>query len=178
MTTYPVWSAGEWVDLPVPISGDEAVVVPNVNAVVYRSTDRADVLLQRRDKPNEPVRGLLEIPGGRWRAGEKPDEAVRREVMEETGVTVLAVAGAIRMRSHGPETTTAGGVPAAVVVGTGGAYPSLHVVFECVGDGDPRGVPGEVADPRWWPTDEVRRLLAEEPESFVSVTHTILEIVL
>lgn len=178
MTTYPVWSGGSWVDVPVPVSGGEAVVVPNVNGVVYRSADRNDVLLQRRDKPGEPVRGLLEVPGGRWRAGESPDEAVRREVLEETGVRVLAVAGAVHHEQHGPEIATSGAVPAAIVVGRRGAYPSLHIVFECVGAGEPRGVPGEVADPAWWHVGDVRNQLAQHPGAFVSVSATILRMVL
>lgn len=176
--TYPVWSGERWVDVPIPVSGDEPVVVPNINAVVYDTADRRCMLLQRRDKPDEPVRGLLEIPGGRWRAGESPDEALRREVYEETGVTLLAVAGALRHETHGPEVLTSGGIPAAVVVGRGGGYPSLHVVFECVGEGTPRGVPGEVAEPRWWPVTDVVDLLAARPEEFVGVTRTILGIVL
>ena len=176
--TYPVWGGDGWRNVPIPVSGDEAVVVPNINGVVYRSPNRTEVLLQRRDKPGEPVRGLLEIPGGRWRAGERPDEALRREVREETGVRVLAVAGSIRHRTHGEHVATTGAIPAAVVVGREGSYPSLHVVFECVGEGEPQGVPDEVADPRWWPIDEVRRLLADEPSQFIGITQTILEIVL
>ena len=50
------------------------------------ASNRRRILLQRRDKPGEVVRGRWEVPGGRWRAGERPDVAVAREVEEETGV--------------------------------------------------------------------------------------------
>jgi 8-oxo-dGTP diphosphatase len=36
----------------------------------------------------EPGKGLWALPGGFMDAGEMPDEALRREVMEETGVAV------------------------------------------------------------------------------------------
>jgi 8-oxo-dGTP pyrophosphatase MutT (NUDIX family) len=164
---YPVWTGSEWIQLPVPVSGGEPVVVPNVNAVVYRGPDRRFLLLQRRDKPGEVVRGRLELPGGRWRAGESPDTAIVREVAEETGVQLTAVAAAIERTEHEPDIATATARPLAVVVGIEGAYPSLHVVFECYGEGEPRGVPGETAAPAWWPVDDVRDLLNRTPEAFV-----------
>jgi mutator protein MutT len=41
-------------------------------------------LLVRRGR--EPARGLFAFPGGRVEIGETPEEAVRRELMEETAV--------------------------------------------------------------------------------------------
>ncbi len=85
---YPVWTGKEWIQVEIPAMEGEALVVPNVAAVAY-SEDRSRLVLQRRDKPGEAVRGRLEVPGGRWRAGESPEEAVLREVFEETGLTVV-----------------------------------------------------------------------------------------
>ena len=78
--TYPVWVDGGWLDVKVPEMGGEALVVPNVAAIVLNES-RTAMILQRRDKAGEPVRGKLEIPGGRWAAGESPDVAVAREVL-------------------------------------------------------------------------------------------------
>jgi 8-oxo-dGTP pyrophosphatase MutT (NUDIX family) len=130
--------------------------------------------MQRRDKPGEAVRGRLELPGGRWRAGEAPDAAVEREVAEETGVTVLAVSGAIGEVRFGERVACRVAHPVAVVNGIDGAYPSLHVLFECLGTGEPRDVPGETADARWWPLDDVERQLVTEPEGFVWQTRAML----
>ncbi|MHA2161945.1 MAG: NUDIX hydrolase [Candidatus Thorarchaeota archaeon] len=55
--------------------------IPGVGAVVV-GTD--GVLLARRDK--EPGRGLWSLPGGGVEIGETQNDAVRREVEEETGV--------------------------------------------------------------------------------------------
>ena len=171
---YPVWDGQTWIDLPVAESGGEAVVVPNVAGIVYRGDERAEMLLQRRDKPFEAVRGRLEIPGGRWRAGEAPDAALAREVLEEAGVMLTSVGGAIVRIRLEPQVAFSVARPLAVVNGMEGAYPALHVLFECHGEGEPRPMTGETADPRWWPVDEVRAHLAADPSDFVWHTRAML----
>ncbi|SFM93412.1 NUDIX hydrolase [Thermodesulforhabdus norvegica] len=54
-----------------------------VGAVVIRDKK---VLLVRR--ANEPSKGLWSIPGGLVRTGETLEEAVKREILEETGIPV------------------------------------------------------------------------------------------
>ncbi len=164
---YPVWTGSDWVEMPVPTSENEPVMVPNVVAIVFKESSRNEMLLQRRDKPGEVVRGRLELPGGRWRAGELPDVAIAREVQEETGVTLLAVSGAVEHRTIEPHVSFGVARPVAVVSGADGAYPALAVLFECHGTGTPRPQLGETADPRWWPVAEVLEWLAERPEEFV-----------
>ena len=53
-------------------------------AVIVDETDR--LLVVRRSK--EPARGTLDLPGGFCDCFETGEEGVRREVMEETGLTV------------------------------------------------------------------------------------------
>jgi len=57
-----------------------------VGAVVMRGEE---VLLVKRGR--EPSAGIWSIPGGVVRLGEPLEEAVRREVMEETGIRVRPV---------------------------------------------------------------------------------------
>ncbi len=171
--TYPVWVSGGWVDVPVPEMGGEVLVVPNVAAIVLSDGGRV-MLLQRRDKPGEPVRGKLEVPGGRWGAGEAPEAAVAREVYEETGIKLVTPVAGVRHLDVGENRSYAIAHPVVVVNGLDGAYPSLHVVFECAGEGDPRPQPGETADPRWWPVADVKKLLIERPEELVDQTRTML----
>ena len=173
--TYSVWVDQEWLEVSVPEMSGEPLVVPNVAAIVL-SEDRKTILLQRRDKPGEPVRGKLEVPGGRWRAGEAPEQAVAREVREEAGIELvepIAGTGRIEIAEH----RSCGYVrPVAVVNGLEGVYPSLHVVFECIGTGDPVGQPGETADPRWWPIGEIQALLRDHADQFVDQTRAMLEV--
>ena len=173
--TYSVWVDESWVDIPIPEMGGEGLVVPNVAAIVL-SVDRQDLLLQRRDKAGEPVRGRLEIPGGRWNAGEPPEDAVVREVREETSLTLIntvSETGRVEIAKN----RSCGYVhPVAVVNGLEGTYPSLHIVFECVGAGEPIPQSGETADPRWWPISEVRDLLHNDPGQFVDQTRAMLTV--
>ncbi|MBN2114690.1 MAG: NUDIX domain-containing protein [Acidimicrobiia bacterium] len=168
-----IWSGREWVQAPVASMKEEALVVPNIAAIVLADAEGSAILLQRRDKP-EVVRGLLEIPTGRWRAGETPEQALRREVAEETGLEVRSMAGAGRRLEVHPHWPVWAMEPAAVVVGAEGAYPALLVTFACVAAGEPRALPGETAEPRWYPREEVITLLGHRPQEFTAVAYAAL----
>jgi 8-oxo-dGTP pyrophosphatase MutT (NUDIX family) len=172
---HRVWTGSEWIELPVPVSSGEPVVVPNIAGVVFRGSRRDEILLQRRDKPGEVVRGRLELPGGRWRAGELPDVALAREVAEETGVDLLAVSAAVEHRRFEPHVAFGIARPVAVVSGAEGSYPAIHVLFECRGEGEPRPQPGETAEPRWWGVADVLEHLHRHPEDFIWHTRAMLE---
>jgi len=167
-----IWSGRDWVEAPVASMKEETLVVPNIAAIVLADEAGSAILLQRRDKP-EVVRGLLEIPTGRWRAGETPAQALRREVGEETGLQVRSIAGEGRRHEVHPKWPVWAAEPAAVVVGAEGAYPALLVTFTCVAEGEPRALPGETADPRWYSMDQVRALLAH-PEQFTAAAYAVL----
>jgi 8-oxo-dGTP diphosphatase len=76
-------------------AGDALTVVPCVGAVVFDDAGR--LLLIRRG--HDPHAGLWSLPGGRVEDGETLEQAVRREVREETGVDVSVggVVGRIRI---------------------------------------------------------------------------------
>jgi 8-oxo-dGTP pyrophosphatase MutT (NUDIX family) len=153
--------------------GGEALVVPNVAALVHPAGDPGRILLQRRDRPGEAVRGRWEIPMGRWRAGESPEVAVAREVLEETGLEVRDVDAAAVRHEAAPGRPFLVVQPAAVTVGVEGAYPALHLVFRCSAEGDPRPLPGETAEPGWYPVDAVTEMLLR-PEAFTGPALAIL----
>ncbi len=65
--------------------------IPGVGAVVLRRTEgRREVLLVRRG--TEPMRGSWTLPGGVIEVGETLQDACVREIWEETGLGVEAVA--------------------------------------------------------------------------------------
>ena len=80
----------------------------------------------------------------------------------------------IELLESGEHRTCAMARPVAVVNGLDGSYPSLHVVFECVGRGEPRPQSGETADPRWWQIDKVKELLDEHPEELIDQSRAML----
>jgi 8-oxo-dGTP diphosphatase len=60
---------------------------PTASALIEREAGgRAEVLLVRR--AIEPYRGMWGVPGGFLENGEPPEAGLRREVMEELGLTV------------------------------------------------------------------------------------------
>jgi 8-oxo-dGTP pyrophosphatase MutT (NUDIX family) len=174
---YPVWTGEGWIQVEIPAMEGEALVVPNVAAVVY-SEDRTRILLQRRDKAGEAVRGRLEVPGGRWRAGESPQDVVHREVLEETGLTVVEMLTGSTDYNFTAGISIQASRPSAVVAGLGGAYPAVLLAFECTATGVPRALAGETAAPAWWDLDDVSAHLDNDPDDFVWQTAAILREVL
>jgi mutator protein MutT len=70
-----------------------------VGAVVFDDTGR--LLLVRR--AHEPGRGRWSVPGGRVEAGETDHQAVLREVVEETGLTVEIIRLLGHVQRRAPE---------------------------------------------------------------------------
>jgi ADP-ribose pyrophosphatase YjhB (NUDIX family) len=85
--------------LPADPTDGEPPVVACVGAVVQDAAGR--LLLIRRG--HAPHAGLWSLPGGRVEAGETLEQAVRREMLEETGLLVRpgAVVGRIRIPGVG-----------------------------------------------------------------------------
>ncbi|MCP2336501.1 NUDIX hydrolase [Actinomadura rupiterrae] len=66
--------------------------------------DRGRLLMVRRGRP--PGEGLWSVPGGRVEPGESDAEAVARELLEETGLTVAVGALAGTVERPGPDGVT------------------------------------------------------------------------
>jgi 8-oxo-dGTP diphosphatase len=75
---------------PVVNSDGEPAVLCGVAAVIVN--DAGKMLFGRRRGTPDEGGGALAAPGGKMRAGESFAEAVRREVLEETGLEVQLVA--------------------------------------------------------------------------------------
>lgn len=105
---------------------------------------RGEVLVARR--AFEPARGTLDLPGGFVDAGEGLDEGCRREVLEETGLGVVA----LRYLFSQPNTYPYSGF----TVHTADAF-----FLVCPDGGEPRAA-DDAAELMWLPLDALR------PEDF------------
>lgn len=64
--------------------------MPGVGALIFRGRGRrGSILLVERG--GHPLKGYWSLPGGLVETGESLDEAVRREILEETGLRVKPV---------------------------------------------------------------------------------------
>ncbi|MBB2913525.1 ADP-ribose pyrophosphatase YjhB (NUDIX family) [Streptosporangium becharense] len=108
-----------------------------VGAVILDGSGR--ILLIRRGRP--PGEGLWSVPGGRVEPGESDAEAVVREVLEETGLTVVPGRLAGTVDRPGP-----GGV----------VYEIRDYLAEVSGGALRAG--DDAADARWFAPAELTRL--------------------
>jgi 8-oxo-dGTP diphosphatase len=85
--------------VPVPPADAEPPVVACVGAVVHDAAGR--LLLIRRG--HDPHAGHWSLPGGRVEDGETLEQAIRREVFEETGLLVRPgrIVGRVRIPGAG-----------------------------------------------------------------------------
>ncbi|WP_440085517.1 NUDIX hydrolase [Streptosporangium sp. LJ11] len=108
-----------------------------VGAIILDGSGR--MLLIRRGRP--PGEGLWSIPGGRVEPGESDPEAVAREVLEETGLTVVPGPLAGTVDRPGP----------------GGAVYEIRDYLAVV-SGGALAAGDDAADARWFAPEELWRL--------------------
>jgi len=170
---HRTWNGKASEDVSVPVYRGENVMVPVIRAIVRPASDPSRVLLQRRDDPAESVRGSLEIPGGQWRAGESPIDAITREVREEAGLDVTHVLG-IAIDTFDERRPIASIEPLVVISGVHGAFPAIHTVLVVDGEGEPRARHGESRDVRWWMLSEVIAEMASNRAGFIPSSYGAL----
>jgi 8-oxo-dGTP pyrophosphatase MutT (NUDIX family) len=149
-------------DLPYP--------VPIVSAIVEREHGgEVQVLLQVRWKPEtDPAySGTWEIPAGAIEKGERVYDALRREVYEETGLTVTRIVPDVRTAVYARgEDAAYAFLPFCCQQQTRGLQ-RVGVVFLCqVEDAPPAPNPAEVREVRWVSRAELEHMLEDEPEAF------------
>ena len=142
--------------------------VPIVSAIIERERNgEIEVLVQTRWKPDKDPQesGMLEIPAGTMGKYENVYDALRREVFEETGLTVIKVKPDIRTETHMQRADEVFAfVPFCCQQQTRGK-PRVGFVFVCtVGEGEPIPGGGEVKEVRWMRRSELRRILDQTPE--------------
>lgn len=129
------------------------------------------MLLQERHKQNAPGEdGLLEIPAGKIRAFESIYDALRREVMEETGLRVVEIAGENESpiyRTNKYEVINY--MPFSCSQNLTGDYPIMVLVFVCHAEGDLLPRTEEAANCRWVTTSKIGEMLNSHPEVFYSM---------
>ena len=126
--------------------GTRQLLIPSVAAIIR---DGDTILLQKRADDGE-----WSMPAGAIDPGESPQEAIVREVYEETGlhVTPLKIAGVF------------GGTKFRHTYPNGDMLEYTIVVFECgIISGELACVDGESLELQYWPADAMPRLVLPYP---------------
>ena len=157
---------------------DKTIEVPrihqifvNARAIIERDGKAGrEYVVQRRDKPGRPK--LLEFPGGTVEANEPLQQALCREVQEETGLNVVEIEGkAVEYR--GGDSTVECCEPFAVYQTTVGLN-GMGVYFRCRAEGELLQSGDGSSEIRWMQATEMGRIVDEELEQFNGITAAVL----
>jgi len=152
----------------------------NARAVIRKvENGKSMVLVQRRTRVGEA--NTYEFPGGCVELGESVLDALKREVMEETGLTVTKIHGVENYSQQNDiETVQPFSVyykmnywmhPAPV-----GSYKSVGVHFKCEAEGELLEK-GDDTDSIQWVTAETLQAILAEPGSFSEIDRGAAELI-
>ncbi len=145
----------------------EIFAKPCAGAIIERIIGgEKHILLQTRQKGGGgDTNGKLEIPAGKIREYEDVFSTIRREVFEETGLTVTKIYG-----EEFSSVTEVGNVktisfePFCITQNLSGAYSIILNTFICEAEGEPVQATDETQNIEWVNISEVRLIIENEPE--------------
>jgi 8-oxo-dGTP pyrophosphatase MutT (NUDIX family) len=141
-------------------------MVATVAAIIERhGTDEIEVFFQIRNKSSMTSYGTLEFPGGRIQAGEDVFSALKREVREETGLSLVRIKPNIVTNVKGLHDRV-GYAFTPFCCNSYNGSPAIGFIFLCEAEGEPNTSSSEATHPQWIPLSEIRRLIKEEPHRF------------
>lgn len=142
----------------------------NARAFIERQNKGVtEIVIQTRDKSNEKS---LELPGGRLEQYESLLDGLKREVYEETGLTVVEVEGSDRRIDTcgiNPNFEVECLEPYCVYQTIKGPVDSVGMYFICKAEGKLLEAGDETSNIRWETVEEIYRLMLEDPRQFSDV---------
>jgi 8-oxo-dGTP pyrophosphatase MutT (NUDIX family) len=159
---------------------EHEVNIPVVSAIIERiKNDETEILIQTRWKPEaDPLySGTFEIPAGWIDRYESVYDALRREIKEETGLTVIKIKPDVKTKVHSVKDDGAFAfLPFCCQQQIKGGKPWVGFVFLCeVADEEPVPQETEVKDIRWITKTELKRLFTEESKKFFTLQLPVID---
>lgn len=138
-----------------------------------------EILVQTRWKPDrDPLySGTLEIPAGGMHVYENVYDAVKREVLEETGLRVTSFYPDVRTKTYAPKDDDCFAfIPFCCQQQLKGGLPRVGFVFLCqVEDAEPVPQHDEVRGIRWIKVVELRKIFEDTPEKIFTLHLGVME---
>lgn len=147
----------------------ELFAIPAVGAIIEKNImGKKHILIQQRNKKdNEIETRMTEIPAGKIREHENIFNALRREVLEETGLKVTHIKGEEKMatsKDSGYETISF--IPFCSTQNLSGGYSIILQTFICEAEGELLEETDETINIRWETIEAVENMLKSNPEQF------------
>lgn len=147
----------------------EVFAKPAVGAIIEKEFDGEKyILIQQRNKENDGVETrMTEIPAGKVREYENIFDALRREIWEETGLTITQIKGEenlIISENNGYETISF--TPFCSTQNLSGGYSIMLQTFICQAEGSLLKETNETINIRWETIETVENILENNPKQF------------
>lgn len=146
---------------------EEIFAKPCVGAIIEKRIDNEKyILVQTREKVGGgKTNGLLEIPAGKIREYEDIFSALRREVLEETGLTITKIYGEEnKVTNQTANVQTISFEPYCITQNLSGAYSIILNTFLCEAEGEILLNTNETQDVHWMKIAKVRDLIERNPD--------------
>ncbi|KKQ27296.1 MAG: hypothetical protein US42_C0011G0034 [Candidatus Magasanikbacteria bacterium GW2011_GWC2_37_14] len=156
------------------------VCIPIISAIIERQHDgETEILVQTRWKPeNDPkYSGTLEIPAGWIDRYENVYDAVKREVLEETGLNVVEIFPNIKTKTHSPSGDGSFAFqPFCCQQQIKAGKPWIGFAFICkVEDKEPKARKEECKDIKWLKKSELKEIFEKTPEKIFTLQLGVLD---
>jgi len=155
---------------------------PIVSAIIEKTENNTKfVYLHTRWKPQSSptYSGLLEIPAGTIETYENIISALKREVKEETDLSVIRINGGfigeIEENIAGNKSMVFQPFVCQQVLSTIGGLPWIGYVFRCEVKGNVKCNIKEAKDPQWVSLDQLNKLLIHSPKLFFPLQFPVLK---
>ena len=157
------------------------ISIPVVSAIVERlHNEKVEVLIQTRWQPESDLKysGTLEIPSGWIGKYETVYDALRREVFEETGLTVVKIKPETKTEIYSVTDDSAFAFsPFCCHQQIRNGLPWIGFVFICeVDDAEPRPQENESKNIRWIEKSKLKEIFKESPEKIFTFHLGVLDL--
>ena len=147
----------------------EKFAIPCVAAIIEKIVNNEKyILIQTRQKEDgAETNGMLEIPAGKIREYENIFEALKREVKEETGLTITKILGEDRQVSNlidGNEVISY--TPYCVTQNLSGVYSIILNTFLCEAEGELLSETNESQNIHWMKIEDLKKILKNKEIKF------------